>query len=94
MSHDELEELLAEQTAYCCARAGEYDETSAFEAGARTELIAALEAFAPRGRVLELACGTGEWTVELVKYASQLTRLGCRDSNRRLAVLLGRRQLV
>ena len=71
--HGELEALLAEQTAYYRARAGEYDKTSAFDAGSRAELVAALEAFAPRGRVLELACGTGEWTVELVKHASQLT---------------------
>jgi trans-aconitate methyltransferase len=71
--HGELDALLAEQTAYYCARAGEYDKTSAFDAESRAELVAALEAFAPRGRVLELACGTGEWTVELVKHASQLT---------------------
>jgi trans-aconitate methyltransferase len=73
--HDELAALLAEQTAYYRARAGEYDNTSAFDPSSRTELVAALEAFAPRGRVLELACGTGEWTVELVKHASQLTAL-------------------
>jgi len=73
--HDELDALVAEQTAYYRARAGEYDNTSAFDPSSRAELVAALEAFAPRGRVLELACGTGEWTVELVKHASQLTAL-------------------
>ena len=73
VAHDELDALLGEQTAYYRARAGEYDKTSAFDAGPRAALVAALEAFAPRGRMLELACGTGEWTVELVKHASQLT---------------------
>ncbi len=32
-----------------------------------------MEVVAPWGRVVELACGTGEWTVELVEHASQLT---------------------
>ena len=64
---------MAEQTAYYRARAGEYDKTSAYDAVSRAALVAALEAFAPYGRVLELACGTGEWTVELVKHVAQLT---------------------
>jgi trans-aconitate methyltransferase len=73
MPHDQLDALVAEQTAYYRARAGEYDKTSAYDPVSRAALAAALEAFAPNGRVLELACGTGEWTVELVKRASQLT---------------------
>jgi ubiquinone/menaquinone biosynthesis C-methylase UbiE len=73
VQHDALDALLAEQAAYYRARAGEYDKTSAFDAVSRARLVAALEAFAPRGRVLELACGTGEWTVELAKLAAQLT---------------------
>jgi SAM-dependent methyltransferase len=73
VQHDELDALLAEQTAYYRARASEYDQTSAFDADSRAQLLASLEAFAPRGRVLELACGTGEWTVELVRHASPLT---------------------
>jgi trans-aconitate methyltransferase len=75
VAHDDLDGLLAEQTAYYRARASEYDKTSAFDPGSRAELVAALEAFVPQGRILELACGTGEWTVELVKHASQLTAL-------------------
>jgi SAM-dependent methyltransferase len=73
MPHDPLDALVAEQTAYYRARAGEYDKTSAYDAVSRAALVTALEAFAPNGRVLELACGTGEWTVELVQHASQLT---------------------
>ena len=72
---DQLDALLANQIDYYRARAGEYDSTSPFtyDAGSRAAMVAALEAFAPQGRVLELACGTGEWTVELAKHASELT---------------------
>lgn len=39
-----------------------------FRGGHDPELIAALDAAAPRGRVLELACGTGAWTQSLVRH--------------------------
>jgi demethylmenaquinone methyltransferase/2-methoxy-6-polyprenyl-1,4-benzoquinol methylase len=70
---DELDSLLAEQVAYYGARAHEYDATHAFDSASRAKLLDALRAFRPRGRVLELACGTGQWTVELARHASLLT---------------------
>jgi SAM-dependent methyltransferase len=77
MAGDELAELLAEQVAYYRARAEEYDATYPLDERADTEtrarLVAALEALAPYGRVLELACGTGQWTAALARHASAVT---------------------
>lgn len=77
MRGDELAALLGEQARYYRARAGEYDQTHrldpAHDADARGALEAELRAFAPRGRVLELACGTGQWTGVLAAYADELT---------------------
>jgi ubiquinone/menaquinone biosynthesis C-methylase UbiE len=67
--------LVAEQIAYYRARAREYDDTAPVDVDSRARLIAALHVFAPAGRVLELACGTGQWTVELAKHAAHLTAL-------------------
>lgn len=74
MADDELNELLKEQIAYYRARAIEYDRTAPLaDHDGYPELAAALRRFAPRGRVLELACGTGQWTKELARYATELT---------------------
>jgi demethylmenaquinone methyltransferase/2-methoxy-6-polyprenyl-1,4-benzoquinol methylase len=75
MTADGLDALLAEQAAYYAARAAEYDATSPIPAddASRAKLEGAIEAFAPRGRVLEFACGTGQWTTALAKHAAELT---------------------
>jgi demethylmenaquinone methyltransferase/2-methoxy-6-polyprenyl-1,4-benzoquinol methylase len=71
-------ELLDEQIRYYRARAAEYDETSPtpeddrFAADA-DRIREALRAFGPRGRVLELAAGTGQWTGLLADHADELT---------------------
>jgi demethylmenaquinone methyltransferase/2-methoxy-6-polyprenyl-1,4-benzoquinol methylase len=69
-------ELLDEQIAYYRARASEYDVTSTpdgdpFAADA-DRIRQALRAFEPRGRVIELAAGTGQWTGLLAEYADML----------------------
>jgi demethylmenaquinone methyltransferase/2-methoxy-6-polyprenyl-1,4-benzoquinol methylase len=83
-----LDELLDEQIRYYRARAGEYDDwwlrrgryDRGEEANARwfaeaAQVRAALDRFAPSGRVLELACGTGLWTQVLAEHAEHLTAL-------------------
>jgi demethylmenaquinone methyltransferase/2-methoxy-6-polyprenyl-1,4-benzoquinol methylase len=69
-------ELLDEQIAYYRARAAEYDRTSGAEddpfAADADRVREALHAFEPRGRVLELAAGTGQWTGLLAEYADEL----------------------
>src|SRR3954466_13798590 len=74
MADEALEALLADQIAYYRARAEEYDETGVVGAMAEgRRLGAALDAFHPRGRVLELACGTGQWTAQLAATADTVT---------------------
>jgi ubiquinone/menaquinone biosynthesis C-methylase UbiE len=74
MHGDELDSLLAEQVAYYRARADEYDETGVVDAEQEGKALrAALEAFRPQGRVLELACGTGQWTGQLAANALSVT---------------------
>ncbi len=72
-------ELLDEQIRYYRARATEYDTTTTPDGdpyaapGARVR--AALRAAEPRGRVLELAAGTGNYTGLLTEFADELTAL-------------------
>ena len=69
-------DLLDEQIAYYRARAAEYDRTSTPEgdpfADQADRIREALRAFEPRGRVIELAAGTGQWTGLLAEYADEL----------------------
>jgi len=81
----ERETLLGEQKRYYAERAGEYDDwwyrrgryelepdaLARWEADI-AEADAALEEFAPRGSVLELAAGTGIWTRKLVHLAERV----------------------
>ena len=83
---DDLQDRLDEQLRYYRARAPEYDEWALRDGrfdrrpheraawfAAVAKLERALERFHPSGRVLELACGTGQWTERLVRYTDRLT---------------------
>lgn len=81
-------DVLQDQIAYYRARAGEFDEwfyrrgrydygeaaNAAWFAEA-AEVMRALAAVGPVGTVLELACGMGIWTRELLKIGQQITAL-------------------
>jgi SAM-dependent methyltransferase len=80
-----MSDLLAEQKRYYAERAPEYDDwwfrrgryELEPEALARwqediAEVETALDVFAPRGSVLELAAGTGIWTRKLVRLADRV----------------------
>jgi SAM-dependent methyltransferase len=77
---------LREQLDYYRARAAEYNQwwlrLGRYDRGAEcnaqwfaeaAQVLAALKQFQPSGRILELACGTGIWTEQLLPFASQLT---------------------
>lgn len=81
-------EILDQQIDYYRARAGEYDEwfqrVGRYDRGdehtrqwfAEVAIIEkALEAARPRGRCLELACGTGLWTRKLAQACDGVTAL-------------------
>jgi SAM-dependent methyltransferase len=85
MDEPAVERLLSEQRRYYGARAPEYDDwwfrrgryRLDAEPAARwfadvAELEAELERFDPRGEVLELAAGTGNWTRRLVRHANRV----------------------
>ncbi|MEU6841186.1 class I SAM-dependent methyltransferase [Streptomyces sp. NPDC046716] len=71
MSSDDAA-LMAEQMAYYRARAPEYDRPYKDRADLR-ELLAGIDELPVRGDVLELACGTGQWTALLAERAASVT---------------------
>ncbi len=86
MDEPAVERLLSEQRRYYGARAPEYDDwwfrraRYALDAEAAEGWFADVEAveselerFAPRGDVLELAAGTGNWTRQLARHADRVT---------------------
>jgi 2-polyprenyl-3-methyl-5-hydroxy-6-metoxy-1,4-benzoquinol methylase len=68
----ELDRLLDEQAAYYQALAGEYLDQGLDLPGG-DEVTEALAAFQPTGSVLELACGPGVWTGQLLRSATDVT---------------------
>jgi SAM-dependent methyltransferase len=68
----ELVRLLGEQIAYYRALAPDYLNQGLDLPGAG-ELTRALDAFRPTGSVLELACGPGVWTAQILRYAPDVT---------------------
>ena len=66
---EQTDPLLIDQIAYYRDVAMEYQVDSA----AARELAAALDAFRPVGCVLELACGPGAWTEQLLRYGTTVT---------------------
>jgi SAM-dependent methyltransferase len=82
-----LEQLLSEQIAYYDALSGEYSD-HALELPGGEELEAALERFRPAGEVLEIACGPGTWTPQLLAHATSVTAL---DASRQMLDIVRRR---
>lgn len=80
---DEDRDLLDEQIRYYRARAAEYDTTTTPDedpyAAAAARTRSALRVAQPRGRVLELAAGTGQWTGLLAERADELTAIDSRS---------------
>ena len=69
---EELDRLLDEQLAYYRALAADYLDQGLDLPGG-DEVTEALDAFQPTGSVLELACGPGVWTGQLLRYAADVT---------------------
>jgi demethylmenaquinone methyltransferase/2-methoxy-6-polyprenyl-1,4-benzoquinol methylase len=69
---DDLAALLDEQATFYRAVAAEYDDHALPFPGGH-ELSEALDAFRPTGSVLELACGPGTWTTQLLRHVTDVT---------------------
>src|SRR3954447_2145453 len=93
--------VLREQLDYYRQRAAEYDQwwlrQGRYDRGPvlnaqwfaeASKVRAALVAFRPQGRLLELACGSGLWTEQLLPFADELTAID--GSREMLAINAGR----
>jgi demethylmenaquinone methyltransferase/2-methoxy-6-polyprenyl-1,4-benzoquinol methylase len=83
---EDAHSLIQQQITYYQARASEYDEwflrRGRYDRGLEKnqewfreieQVREALDRFQPHGHVLELACGTGLWTQQLLRHAQQIT---------------------
>jgi demethylmenaquinone methyltransferase/2-methoxy-6-polyprenyl-1,4-benzoquinol methylase len=71
---DAPDDILAAQVDYYRRRAAEYDATAYGDlVAARARIARLVAAMAPRGDVLEIACGTGLWTEALAAVADTVT---------------------
>ena len=83
-----IDKLIQEQIEYYCQRAPEYDEwfyrIGRYDRGAKNNqrwfdeikiVQKKLQEFAPQNEILELACGTGIWTQELLKIGDKITAI-------------------
>jgi len=86
LADEREDQLVRDQIEYYRQRAGEYDQwfmrQGRYDRGEVLnrqwwveveQLTEALEAFGPRGRVVEFACGTGWWTQQLARHADEVT---------------------
>jgi SAM-dependent methyltransferase len=69
---EELGRVLDEQVTYYRAQAPDY-LNQGLDLPGGGEVPEALDAFQPAGSVLELACGPGVWTGQLLPYAADVT---------------------
>ncbi len=76
---EELDRLLDEQPAYYRALAADY-LNQCLDLPGCDEMTEVLDAFQPTGSVLELACGPGVWTGQLLRYAADVAAV---DASRR-----------